>query len=165
VLITDGTRVLLLADTDPGIPGSRWWTTPGGGLEPPETPRQAAVRELAEETGQHVAPDALAGPLAVREVVHGYSDQILVQRETFFAWRTSTFDVDESGRTDDERLTLTATAWIRLDALAGLPDPVWPDNLAWMLALAANPPEGPVDLGRVEESTVPEQPQPSRMMR
>ena len=35
------------------------WCFPGGGLEPGETPRQGAVRELAEETGIEVAADDL----------------------------------------------------------------------------------------------------------
>lgn len=35
------------------------WCFPGGGLEAGETPRQGAVRELAEETGIEVAPDDL----------------------------------------------------------------------------------------------------------
>lgn len=39
-------RVLLFADRDPGIPGSGWWVTPGGGIDPGETDAQAAVREL-----------------------------------------------------------------------------------------------------------------------
>jgi len=30
------------------------WELPGGSMEPGETARQCAVRELAEETGQHV---------------------------------------------------------------------------------------------------------------
>ena len=56
VVVTDGTHVLLFADTDPGVPGSRWWVTPGGGMDPGETEEQTALRELEEETGL-VLPD------------------------------------------------------------------------------------------------------------
>ncbi|MDQ4039474.1 MAG: NUDIX domain-containing protein [Actinomycetota bacterium] len=52
-------RVLLFGarivepDTAPG--DVVWWYTPGGGVEPGESLRTAAVRELAEEIGLHVA--------------------------------------------------------------------------------------------------------------
>jgi len=35
------------------------WAFPGGALEPGETPVEAAVRELCEETGVLISPDAL----------------------------------------------------------------------------------------------------------
>lgn len=31
------------------VKGSEWWCLPGGGVEPPETPAEAALRELEEE--------------------------------------------------------------------------------------------------------------------
>ncbi|MFA6427791.1 MAG: NUDIX hydrolase [Candidatus Magasanikbacteria bacterium] len=37
------------------------WETPGGGLEPGETPYDAAVREVKEETGYDIEIDRLSG--------------------------------------------------------------------------------------------------------
>ncbi len=44
----DGDRVLLMRRRKAG---RRYTVLPGGGIEPGETPGEAAVRELAEETG------------------------------------------------------------------------------------------------------------------
>lgn len=156
MIVTDGHSVLLLADTDPGLPGSRWWVTPGGGIDPGETSMTAARREVAEETGLVVAPDRLLGPLAVRIVVHGYSDQVLSQTETFFLLPVAEpFDPDPAGLTADELITLDGWAWHPLADLARLPDPVWPADLPGLVALGEEPGRWPVDLGCVEESTLP----------
>lgn len=156
VIITDGYRVLLLADTDPGLPGTRWWVTPGGGIDAGETALAAAVREVAEETGLVVDPARLLGPVATRTVVHGYSDQVLTQTESFFVLRVAEpFDPDAAGLTPDEQITLDGWAWQPLDDLDGVSEPVWPSNLVALVALSTTPGRWPVDLGRMEESTLP----------
>ncbi len=50
VLLDPHARVLLMRYDDPP-PNGVHWSTPGGGLEPGESYREAALRELAEETG------------------------------------------------------------------------------------------------------------------
>jgi len=155
VVVTDGASTLLFRDTDPGVPGSRWWMTPGGGMDPGETEPQTAVRELAEETGLVVEASALIGPVMRRVVVHGYSDQVCEQTEAFFVLRVSRFEVDTSAHTTDEQQTLVGHAWLPVQGLADQHDPVWPAGLAGLIANAADPATWPGDIGRVEESTVP----------
>ncbi len=149
VICTSGGEVLLLADSDPGVPGSSWWVTPGGGIDDGEEPRAAARRELHEETGLLVDADALTGPVARRLVTHGYSDRVRVQDEWFFRVEVAKFDVAPAALTPGELERLQGHAWFPLDAL---PKDVWPAELATLAQLG----EGEfTDLGEVDESTVP----------
>lgn len=155
VIICDAT-VLLLADTDPGLPGTRWWVTPGGGIDAGESATQAAVRELMEETGVQVQPGDLLGPVAIREVVHGYSDQVLTQVEEFFVLKLAQrFEPTQDGFTADEQVTLDGWAWLPLAELALQPHPVWPANLVELAELADQAHQWPRELGVIEESTLP----------
>jgi 8-oxo-dGTP pyrophosphatase MutT (NUDIX family) len=52
----DGDRVLLVRHVE-----GNDWTTPGGMIEPYELPANAAVREMWEETGLHVALTQVVG--------------------------------------------------------------------------------------------------------
>jgi 8-oxo-dGTP pyrophosphatase MutT (NUDIX family) len=159
VLVVDHTgRMLLFSDSDPGLPGRRWWITPGGGVEPGESDLEAAVRELREETGLVVEGRELVGPLARRRVVHGYTDVVVEQDEVFLGVRVAPFEIDVSGHTDEERLTMTEHRWWTREELATTTESVWPAVIGelWdrLGSGAASGGEG-LDLGQQEESTVP----------
>lgn len=144
----DELHVLLQGDTDPGLPGSRFWQTPGGGIDDGESPREAVARELFEETGLAVDPETLGEPVATRTVTHGYSDRILIQHETYFRLEVEMFEPVNAALTEAEARRRVTSGWFPLDAL---PENVWPAELATL----ARHDGYPVDLGEVEESTVP----------
>ena len=55
LVVEENERVLLVKRTEPPAPGT--WSVPAGYLEADEPPRQAAVRELREETNVAVPKD------------------------------------------------------------------------------------------------------------
>jgi 8-oxo-dGTP pyrophosphatase MutT (NUDIX family) len=62
-----GGRVLLVKDAETGA-----WLAPGGSIEPGETPADAAVREMWEETGLTVVPVRILGVYGGPEFVVAY---------------------------------------------------------------------------------------------
>ncbi len=60
-------HVLLALWNEPDVPT---WTLPGGGVDLPETPEEAAVREVREETGYDVELGALLGVDVVVRAPH-----------------------------------------------------------------------------------------------
>ena len=110
LVVDEADRLLLFRDSDPGLPGSSWWITPGGGIDPGETELDAAVRELAEETGLTVVGEDFVGPVMVREVVHGYTDVVVDQHDTFYACWVPAFEVSYDGFTAEEHRRFTEFA-------------------------------------------------------
>lgn len=154
IVVLAETEMLLFEDSDPGYADVRWWVTPGGGIDHGETETEAAVRELAEETGLVVDEEQLIGPVSRRIAVHGYSDEVLEQAEAFYLVRMPKFEVDISGHTVDEQITLQSHRWWPLAELADTAAWIWPHYVLDLVALADEPHRWPVEYGReISEST------------
>lgn len=151
VIVTANERVLLMADSDPGVPNSGWWVTPGGGIDDDEDWLDAAVRELFEETGLRIEREQLRGPVASRVVRHGYCDRVLVQQEMFFRLDLDEqFEPSSAGFTAEEQQTMQGFGWFSVDEMSRLQ--VWPAELANLVSREAG--DQPADLGVADESTV-----------
>ncbi len=87
------------------------WVAPGGKIEPGESPRACAIRELYEETGlRAIEPELRA---IITELSPDPDWQWLM-----FVYRTQVDDGDEVGDEREGRL-----AWFRVDEVLELPIP------------------------------------------
>ena len=89
VLLNPSGEAYLILGHDIDEPAFRWWFTPGGGIEPGESAREAAVRELREETGWAADPERLEGPVLSRQATFRFVGSIRKQDELFFLLRVN----------------------------------------------------------------------------
>jgi 8-oxo-dGTP pyrophosphatase MutT (NUDIX family) len=135
ILLDDADRVLLLRGHDADRPERSWWFTVGGGIGEGESDREAAVREVHEETGLPLAAADLVGPVFTRSAIFDFFARTCRQDEVFFLARVrGERAVTTAGWTDIERRFVDDLRWWRLDALARVPEEVFPHGLAGLVA-------------------------------
>ncbi len=117
VLLDDDGCVLLFCGSDPALPDGSdgpaplWWFTVGGAAQAGETLPQAAVRELAEETGLRVDGAEMIGPVWRRDAVIDFNGSVIRSEEMFFIHRTRRFEPSTAGRTGLERAYIHGHRW------------------------------------------------------
>ncbi len=129
ICVDEAGRMLLLHWYDT-VSGRRYWEPPGGGLEPGETPLEAACRELTEETG---LDSSRVSDVSVP--VHREYDWLGVHYSKVEPFYLARFPGDRPASaptafTPEEHGTYLGCGWYLPEEFAGLADPVDPPTLA-----------------------------------
>lgn len=145
LLVDESGDVLLLRGQDPVLGGPAYWFTPGGGIDPGEELTVGAAREIWEETGLRVPPEAVRLTGVCRPNRFRVEDIVVSQDEHFAVVRTVRFEPSPGALEEFEvRQSITLDWWTRAQLrahLAGEPhdgpaerdEPVYPEDLLDLL--------------------------------
>ena len=167
ILLNENNELLLMSTDDKGIQGKegnyngRFWQMVGGKIEEGETLREAAYRELFEETGLKKEQVQVLDPAWYGEVdlmMHGKLTKV---KQSFVPARTSSTNVSLENLTDEEKPVCTILEWFSLDKIKDCPDIIYPvlltDPRYLPAILQGNIPKNiiPIDLTRQPEKKAP----------
>lgn len=142
VLLDDDGAVLLFCGSDPAITdrvAPRWWFTVGGRAHSGERLVDAAVREIAEETGLRVDAADMVGPVWRRDSMIDFNGAVVASQEFYFIHRTTRFEPTAAGRTALELRYIHGHRWCdsaTIGQLVAAGETVYPLQLGELLAEA-----------------------------
>ncbi|MEM9372715.1 MAG: NUDIX domain-containing protein [Planctomycetota bacterium] len=146
IVVDPRERLLLLryrsgAAGDPAVTGiGAFWIVPGGKAEPDESVREAAARELFEETGIRRSASELGRPVGERRAELWIGGVLTPCEETYFLVRSDGERVSRAGWTELEIGDIEDVRWF--DASELLASASWeaelaPRGAAWFYARCA----------------------------
>ena len=145
LLLDEAERLLLIHGRDPRS-GDRHWYPVGGGIEPGESPQQAAAREAYEETGLASLPPGT--PVWTRDHTYRFDGRTVEVHEDWLLHSVRHFDPAPAGMSAYEASSIVGFRWWRAEELSQTRETVFPPALGQLLGalLRDGPPREPIDI-------------------